>query len=178
MAKPARNSSPTDILSASRTFFVTSKTMSGACLLQTERNAGLLINVMRAYAAEGKFKIHDFVVMPNHVHFLITVSGRMSIEKAVGMIKGRFSYRLQREIGYLGGVWQRGFAEVRVEDRKSFLAPREYIEQNPVKTGLVARAEDFRSARLFCVAKKPQRLKPDDWDIGMARVNACPDTKR
>lgn len=159
MAKPARNSSPTDILSASRTFFVTSKTMSGACLLQTERNAGLLINVMRDYAAEGKFKIHDFVVMPNHVHFLITVSGRMSIEKAVGMIKGRFSYRLQREIGYLGGVWQRGFSEVRVEDRKSFLAHREYIEQNPVKTGLVARAEDFPFSSAFLRRQKAAAAK-------------------
>jgi hypothetical protein len=65
MAKPARNSSPTEILSTSRTFFGTSKTTSGACLLQTERNAGLLIDVMRCYVAEGKFKIHDFVVMPN-----------------------------------------------------------------------------------------------------------------
>jgi len=127
MTKPARNSSPTDILSTSRTFFVTSKTMWGACLLQTERNAGLLINVMRDYTTEGKFKIHDFVVMPNHVHFLITVGGRMSIEKAVGMIKGRFSYRLQRETGYLGGIWQRGFSEMRVENRKSFLAHCEYI---------------------------------------------------
>jgi putative transposase len=77
MAKPARNSSPKEILSTSRTFFVTSKTMSGAYLLQTERNAGLLIDVMRCYVAEGKFKIHDFVVMPNHVHLLITVSGEM-----------------------------------------------------------------------------------------------------
>ena len=127
MTKPARNSSPTDILSTSRTFFVTSKTMWGACLLQTERNAGLLINVMRDYTTEGKFKIHDFVVMPNHVHFLITVGGRMSIEKAVGMIKGRFSYLLQRETGYLGGIWQRGFSEMRVENRKSFLAHCEYI---------------------------------------------------
>jgi putative transposase len=149
MAKPARNSSPTDILSTSRTFFVTSKTMSGACLLQTERNVGLLINVMRDYAAEGKFKIHDFVVMPNHVHLLITVGGRMTIEKAVGMIKGRFSYRLQRESGYLGGIWQRGFSEVRVENRKSFLAHREYIAQNPVKARLVACAEDFPFSSTF-----------------------------
>ena len=149
MAKPARHSSPTDILSTSRTFFVTSKTMSGACLLQTERNVGLLINVMRDYAAEGKFKIHDFVVMPNHVHLLITVGGRMTIEKAVGMIKGRFSYRLQRETGYLGGIWQRGFSEVRVENRKSFLAHREYIAQNPVKARLVACAEDFPFSSTF-----------------------------
>ncbi|HZE22918.1 MAG TPA: transposase [Blattabacteriaceae bacterium] len=159
MAKPARNSSPTEILSTSRTFFVTSKTMSGAGLLQTERNAGLLIDVMRCYVAEGKFKIHDFVVMPNHVHLLMTVSGEMSIEKAVGMIKGKFSYRLQKETGYLGGIWQRGFSEVRVDNRKSFLAHRDYIEQNPAKAGLVARAEDFPFSSIFLRRQKAAAAK-------------------
>jgi len=159
MAKPARNSSPTEILSTSRTFFVTSKTMSGACLLQTERNAGLLIDVMRCYVAEQKFTIYDFVVMPNHVHLLMTVSGEMSIEKAVGMIKGEFSYRLQKETGYLGGIWQRGFSEVRVDNRKSFLAHRDYIEQNPVKAGLVARVEDFPFSSIFLRRQKAAAAK-------------------
>jgi putative transposase len=159
MAKPARNSSPTEILSTSRTFFVTSKTMSGACLLQKERNAGLLIDVMRCYVAEGKFKIHDFVVMPNHVHLLMTVSGEMSIEKAVGMIKGKFSYRLQKETGYLGGIWQRGFSEVRMDNRRSFLAHRDYIEQNPVKAGLVARVEDFPFSSIVLRREKAASAK-------------------
>jgi putative transposase len=79
MAKPARNSSPSAILSSSRTFFATSRAISGRCLLQTQRNATLLIDVMRAYVAEGLFRIHDFVVMPNHVHLLMTISGQMSI---------------------------------------------------------------------------------------------------
>ena len=69
MAKPARNAVPSAILSNSRTFFVTSKTVSGRALLQTERNAMLLIDVMRRYTAAGEFKIHDFVIMPDHVHF-------------------------------------------------------------------------------------------------------------
>jgi putative transposase len=159
MAKPARNSSPANILSASRTFFVTSKTMSGACLLQTERNAGLLIDVMRCYVAEVQFKIHDFVVMPNHFHLLMTVSGQISIERAVGMIKGRFSYRLKKEVGYLGGIWQRGFSEVRVDHRESFLAHRDYIEQNPVKAGLVTSAEDFPFSSIFLRRQKAAEAK-------------------
>ena len=159
MAKPARNSSPKKILSASRTFFVTSKTISGTSLLQTGRNAGLLIDVMRCHVAEGQFKIHDFVVMPNHFHVLMTLSGRTTIEKAVGMIKGRFSYRLKKEIGYLGGLWQRGFSEVRVDDRKSFLAHREYIAENPVKAGLVARAEDFPYSSIYLRKQKAAAAK-------------------
>ena len=75
MANPKRNASGDRILSPSRTFFVTTKTSMGKALLQSERNATLLIDVLRFYGKEGKFQLHDFVVMPNHLHLLITVSG-------------------------------------------------------------------------------------------------------
>ncbi|MGB8536024.1 MAG: hypothetical protein WCD57_06400 [Acidobacteriaceae bacterium] len=44
----------------------------GKALLQSDRNATLLIDVLRFYGKEGKFQLHDFVVMPNHLHLLIT----------------------------------------------------------------------------------------------------------
>jgi len=40
-------------------------------LLQSERNATLLIDVLRSLVAEHRFKLHDFVVMPDHVLLLI-----------------------------------------------------------------------------------------------------------
>ena len=59
----------------------------GRALLQSEGNAMLFIEVLRSYVAAKKFKVHDFVVMPDHVHLLLTVGGEMSIEKAVQFIK-------------------------------------------------------------------------------------------
>ena len=96
-------------------------------MLQPERNATLMIDVLRSDVAAGKFRLHDFVVMPNHLHLLITVREGMTIEKAMQFIKGGFSYRLKKETGYMGEVWQRGFSETRVEERQSFLKHREYI---------------------------------------------------
>ena len=122
MARPARNAGPDRILSSARTFFATTKTSQGRPLLQSERNATLMVDVLRSYVAAGKFRLHDFVVMPDHVHLLITVGAGMTIEKAMQFIKGGFSYRLKKEYGYLGEVWQRGFSETRVDDRRSFLA--------------------------------------------------------
>ena len=127
MAKPARNADPDKIVSSARTFFVTTKTSQGRLLLQPERNATLMIDVLRGYVAAGKFRVHDFVVMPNYVHLLMTVGADMTIERAMQLIKGRFSYRLKKEFGYMGEVWQRGFSEERVKDRQSFLHHREYI---------------------------------------------------
>jgi putative transposase len=136
MARPSRNSDPSSIRAQLRTFFVTSKTSQGKALLQSERMASLLIDVLRSYVSAGKFKIHDFVIMPNHVHLLITVDWNMSIEKAVQLIKGNFSYRVKKELGYQREVWQRGFSEDQVMDRESFLKHKAYIDNNPVKAGL------------------------------------------
>ena len=130
-------------MSSARVFFVTIKTSLARRLLQSERNATLLIDVLRANVAAGKFQLHDFVIMPDHLHLLMTLPGDVTIEKAMQLIKGGFSYRLKREFGFQGEVWQRGFSEVRIDDGQSFLQHRAYIVLNPVKAGLVDRAEQW-----------------------------------
>ncbi len=159
MAKPLRNANADRILSPSRTFFVTTKTSMGRALLQSERNATLLIDVLRSYVAARKFHLQDFVVMPDHVHLLITVDSDMTIERAMQLIKGGFSYRLRKEFGYSGEVWQHGFSEVRVDDRQSFLQHREYIAQNPVKAGLVDSPEKFPYCFTYLAARKAAGAK-------------------
>lgn len=160
MAKPARNARPESIVASSRTFFATTKTSMGRPLLQSERNASLLVDAFRSLVSEHAFELHDFVIMPDHVHLLITVKGCMTIEKAMQLIKGRFSFRLSREFGHLGEVWQRGFSEVQVLRKQSFGEYTEYIAQNPVKAGLVAPGEAFQ----FCyrtLAGKKLAVKQD-----------------
>jgi REP-associated tyrosine transposase len=143
MARPGRNASSENILNPARTFFTTTKTSLGRRLLQSERNAGLLIEVLRSLIAEHAFKLHDFVIMPDHVHLLLTVADEMTVEKAMQLVKGRFSHRLGKELGYKGEVWQRGFSEVQVLGRKSFDEYRVYIANNPVKAYLVDSPEKY-----------------------------------
>jgi len=119
----------------------------------------LFIDVLRSYVAAKKFKVHDFVVMPDHVHVLLTVNDDMSIEKAVQFVKGGFSYRLKKEHGYAGEVWQHGFSEVRVNDRESFLRHRQYIAQNPVKRGMADSPEEFPYCFTYLATRKAAGAK-------------------
>jgi putative transposase len=161
MAHPARNARPEEILSSTRVFFVTTKTSMARHLLQSERNAVLLIDVLRSNVAAGKFQLHDFVIMPDHLHLLMTLQGDLTIEKAMQLIKGGFSYRLKRDFGYQGEVWQRGFSDVRIRDGQSFSQHRAYIVQNPVKAGLVDSAEHWPYCYSYLAKKKAQGLKPN-----------------
>jgi putative transposase len=156
MAKPLRNAS-SQILSSTRTFFATTSTSMGRALFQSERNTLLLIDVLRSYVAAGKFQLHDFVIMPDHLHLLLTVTGDTTIERAMQLIKGEFSYRLKKELGYLGEVWQRGFFELRVNDRESYLRHQEYMAQNPVQAGLVDSPEKFPDCFIYLAKQKQQR---------------------
>src|SRR5579884_3088773 len=114
MSKPSRPSPPQSVKADTRTFFVTTRAIEGKSILQSDRMADLFADVLRSYIREGKFKVHDFVVMRNHVHLLITVNEFMSIEKAVQIIKGNFSHRAKKEMGFNSEIWQRGFSDVRV----------------------------------------------------------------
>jgi len=121
----------------------------------------LFIDGLRFCMRAQRFQVHDFVVMPDHVHLLITVNSDMTVEKAMQFIKGGFSYRLKKEFGYVGEVWQRGFSEVRVDGKESYVQHREYIAQNPVKAGLVDLPEKFPFCFTWLAKQKAQRLKPD-----------------
>jgi REP-associated tyrosine transposase len=145
---------PEDIQPGSRTFFISSRTSMGLPLLQTDRMASLFIDVLRTYVAAKRFRINDFVVMPNHFHLLITLNGTMTIEKAVQLIKGNFSYRAKKELGFQSEVWQRGFSDERIWDPESFLWHRSYIDDNPVKAGLAHSAEEYPYCSAFFRKKK------------------------
>jgi putative transposase len=72
--------------------------------------------------------------MPDHMHLLMTVRADMTIEKAMQLIKGAFSYRIKKEFGYLGAVWQKGISEVRASTTTKIFSKSE--NTSPVKAGL------------------------------------------
>ena len=143
MAIPARNASVRQIVAGARTFYVTSSTFEKRFLLQSRRSAALFIRVLYEYRAKQKFRLHEFVVMPNHFHVLITVDGEMSIERAVQLVKGGFSFRAGTELGLRSPVWQRGFSELRILNVVAAERVRQYIRENPVAGGLAREASDY-----------------------------------
>lgn len=79
------------------TYFITASSFEKQSLLQSDRMASLFIEVLHHYQKQSKYYLHEFVVMPNHFHLLITPISPVTIEKAVQFIKGAFSYRAKKE---------------------------------------------------------------------------------
>src|SRR5207244_3185366 len=119
-----------------RTFFVTSVTWGRRSLFQTDLLARLFIDVLYDNRDRRRFELHEFVVMPEHFHLLLTPDYNIPLEKAVQYIKGGFSFRAKKELGFNGEIWQEGFTLRRIENSLDYERHREYIRQNPVKRGL------------------------------------------
>jgi putative transposase len=177
MSIPIRNADPLNIVSSERTFFVTSSTWGRRALLQSARAAELFIDVLYQNRSSQKYLLHEFVVMPDHFHLLLTVSAEMSVEKAAQLIKGGFAFRAGRELGFGAPVWQKGFWEVRVNEREAFSEMREYIHSNPVRRFLAMANEDYlysSSRPDFELDPPPQRLKALEQSASFGIAKAMP----
>jgi putative transposase len=142
-------------------YFITAPTFQKQNILQSDRMAGLMVDVLLHYRRKEKYQLHEFVVMPDHFHLLI--SPCESLERAMLLIKGGFSFRAKRELGFMHEIWQPSFYDRRVRDAEEYSAFQEYIWENPLKRGLAVRAEDYRYSSAGCgivLDEAPQRLKP------------------
>jgi putative transposase len=90
------------------------------------------------------FYINAYVVMPEHVHLLISEPERSTLAVAVQMVKQIVSRKLALHKSRVGAFWQRRYYDFNVWSEKKFYEKMEYIHQNPVRRGLVARAEDWQ----------------------------------
>ena len=126
-----------------QTYFVTSKTWEGRALFRADPWARLFFKTLLGYRGEA-YLLHEFVLMPDHFHLIVTPQG-ITIDRAMGFIKGGFSHRLASKFP----VWQRGFTDHRIRDAEDMETRRNYMHKNPVRAGLVVEAEMYRYSSAY-----------------------------
>ena len=154
--KPAREHATNN----SQTYFVTSKTWEGRALFRAEPWARVFFKILLSHRREA-YLLHEFVLMPDHFHLLITPS--MALERTVQLIKGGFSFRVKKELGSNVEIWQRGFSDHRIRDFEDYDKHVHYIHLNPVKKHLCERPEEYRYSSAYPgwrLDPIPQGLKP------------------
>ena len=131
------------MISPPGTYFVTFLTFQRRRLFVVDNYARLFLKTLYGYRRQMKFQLHAFVLMPEHVHLLLTPLNDVTLERAIQLIKGGYSHAFGQEFGGKE-IWQKGFTNHRIRDAADFERHRFYIHQNPVKRELVQRAEDYR----------------------------------
>jgi len=132
-------------------------------VLQVCEVANIAIDKLLEYRGRGDYLLHEFVVMPNHLHLILTPTNSISLEKAIQLIKGGTSYEIHRVRAKKMQIWQSGFHESRIRDAIDYRSKSDYIRFNPVVAKLVERPQDwsFGSASgEYPLDPIPQGLKP------------------
>ena len=151
-----------------RVFFVTTVSAERQPIFRRETTANLLIETLARYRDEHKFLLHEFVIMPDHVHLLLTPAPEISLERAMQFIKGGFSFRLKSQ----SSIWQASFTNHRVRDLDDYEHHRQYIRMNPVRARLAKRAEEYSycsAAEVMRMDPVPQGLKPRCYEDAITR---------
>ncbi len=118
-------------------YFVTSCVRDRACVLGAVVDETVHLTRLGIAARECLLAIPDhhrsvvidsFVVMPNHVHLILTMDG----EELLGTVVGTYKAAVSRSSGHRG-LWQRGYYEHVIRDDFDLQRIREYIATNPVR---------------------------------------------
>ncbi len=108
--------------------------------LRRDRYAAILRAVLQRY--DGKlYRLHAWVIMPDHVHLLLNPVVRhgtpVSLSMIVHTIKRVSAARINRRRGDSGSIWQPNYWDSTIRNKTHYRRVRRYIRMNPVKKGLV-----------------------------------------
>lgn len=124
----------------------------------TDDDYRLYIELMSQWCQEHRVEIWAYCLMPNHVHMIATPSTAEGLRQAFGEAHRRYTLHVNSREGWQGCLWQGRFRSFAMDNRHLLSAAR-YIELNPVRAGLVDRAEEYRwSSAAAHIVSRDDRL--------------------
>lgn len=108
----------------------------------SEADKGLYLALLAKELRSTPVRIWAYCLMDNHVHFVAVPSEENDLARLFGEVHKKYSQTINKRNGWKGYLWQGRFGSCVMDERHLYAAAR-YVENNPVKAGLVDRAEDY-----------------------------------
>jgi putative transposase len=105
--------------------------------------ARALITEMRALEHEGALHWLAWVVMPDHLHALLSLGEMTDLSNAMNTFKGRSARSINRLLKCEGSFWQAGFHDHALRREEDRIQIARYIIANPLRAGLVKHVGDY-----------------------------------
>ena len=115
----------------------------GSCALRDVRVAQMVQDALLHFDSE-RYWLSAWVVMPNHVHLLLTPNSLWPLSRITKLFKSYTAHQANRILDLHGQFWMEDYFDRYVRDHKHFTNAITYIENNPVKAGLCEKACDWK----------------------------------
>jgi REP element-mobilizing transposase RayT len=114
----------------------------GACVLRRTDCASIVENALRYFDGD-RYRLLAWVIMPNHVHVLIEQIEGYRLSDVVHAWKSYTANRINKIVGQNGALWAPDYFDRFIRNEGHYASAVSYIECNPLKAGLIPRAEDW-----------------------------------
>jgi putative transposase len=103
----------------------------------------VFLGIVRHGTREEGVDIHSYTMMRNHYHLQVTPKHAFALPRAMKRVHSDYSCYYNRKRRRTGTIWGNRYRPVLIEDDRQWLTCLRYIEQNPVRAGIVSRPEDY-----------------------------------
>jgi len=128
----------------SATHFITIPTFHRKRIFQNQRYGELLTETLMHLRQEFKVLLHDYVIMPDHVHLLLTTYGAVDATTVVRTLQTRFANELTNQFGYSGELWEPAIRDHQVLNADDCTACVRQIHSNPVRGGFCEKPTEYQ----------------------------------
>ena len=102
----------------------------GNCILGNANVRQIAVGALRHYNFK-EYLLHSFIIMPNHLHILLSPLTEKPINTVIGRIKGFTSFKIKKLLGIDSEIWQQGMFDRIVRSDDEFKKYVDYIRNNP-----------------------------------------------
>jgi REP element-mobilizing transposase RayT len=127
----------------------------GECFLRDSRVAEIVQNALLYYDGVH-YRLIRWCVMPNHVHVLIEMNGEWSLSSIMKGWKSFTAHEANKLLGRKGKFWMQEYFDRYIRNERHFQNVVQYIDNNPVKAGLVSSPEEWPWSTLGARTSRPQ----------------------
>jgi REP element-mobilizing transposase RayT len=135
---------PRHIQSDAGYYFVTTGTHDRIPLFQRPKLADAVIKSLYELRSRRRIKVHGFVVMPDHVHAIISLQEDENLPKIMHSLKSYTAHAINDARGEKGKVWQDGYYDYALRNMKDAKRKLQYVLGNPLRKGLVEEFDQYR----------------------------------
>jgi len=133
-------------------YHVTSRTNDKIRVFDNNIGRRIMILVLENSKEKYSFRLHNFCIMPTHIHLLITPASGTDLSRIIQWIKTHSAKRWNCIHGSRDHVWGDRFFSRPVKDIREYFFVYKYIDQNPVKAGLVQHVQDWKASGAYYIA--------------------------
>ncbi|OGL73420.1 hypothetical protein A3C96_00755 [Candidatus Uhrbacteria bacterium RIFCSPHIGHO2_02_FULL_60_10] len=154
-------------------FHLIPKGNNGQNVFDDDEDRLVMLNIIRSCKDDIGFTLYHYCLMTNHVHLVLRPHDHKKMPEITRYINLTYSLYHKKKYGRVGHLWRNRSKKYVIWNDEYAAVIGPYVESNPVKAGIVGRAEEHQwsSARFYILRKYDDLITPAPWFLALGKTD-------